>query len=93
MVLMINRQEAGSCEQRPAQGLHSRRTHQLECLMAGAGSLEDTLKRRSTVGVVEARKELSISLEMFKTSWESLSFRPPEESGLIEQNVCQDVLD
>ncbi len=43
-------------------------TCQLEYLTAGAGSLEDTPKRRSTGGIMETHKELSISLGKFKTS-------------------------
>jgi hypothetical protein len=37
-------------------------------LAAGSRSLEDAFKRRSVVGVTEAHRELSISLEKFKAS-------------------------
>jgi hypothetical protein len=35
-------------------------------LSSGARSLEEALKRRSTVGVIEAHRELAIGLEKFK---------------------------
>ncbi len=55
---------------------------QLEFLAVGARSLEDVLKRRSTVEVLEAHRELSISLDKFKTSLlESITGRTPV-SGL-----------
>ncbi len=48
--------------------LKKARTQQLEYLTARARSLEDTLKRRSVVGVMETQRKLNISLGKCKAS-------------------------
>ncbi len=60
------------------------RTRQLEYLTAGAGSLEEAPKRRSTVGIMETHRELSISLGKFKTSWLESVVGKVSDSGLGE---------
>jgi hypothetical protein len=67
--------------------------------MARAGSLEDTVNRRSTVKVIEAHRELSIGLEKFKTSLsESIAWKASASSlqGVWvnrAERICRDILD
>jgi hypothetical protein len=68
--------------------------------MTRAGSLEDAFKRRSDVKVIEAHRELSISLEKFKTSLlESAAAGKASASSLWgvwvnrAECICRDVLD
>jgi hypothetical protein len=67
--------------------------------MAWARSLEDALKRRSTVGAVEAHGELTISLENLKTSLLEFTAGRASASSLQKvwanraERICRDMLD
>jgi hypothetical protein len=67
---------------RPEAELKEARARQLEYLKASNESLEDALKRRSTIGMAEASNELVISLGKLKAGLLDITTRKTPPSGL-----------